>query len=113
MRIGLLLALLGAIALSGCDPNVSNTNVNSNKNANSVFVAPKPIKPNSELYPAFKSCNAYYPLVPGSVAKYVINYSSGLVGNVTSVVDATEENGRKGFVERTQIIDSSGGYQIH
>jgi hypothetical protein len=114
MRTGLLLALLGAIALSsGCDPKASNTNVNSNANANRVFVAPKPLKSNSDFDPAFKSCNDYYPLVPGSVAKYVINYSSGLVGNVTTVVDATEENGRKGFVERTQIVDSSGGYQIN
>jgi hypothetical protein len=61
--------------------------------------------------PNFASCNPYYPLVPGSVAKYILNFSSGMVADATVVVDMEEQNGRKVFVERTQIVDRSGGLQ--
>ena len=116
MRIGFSIILLAAIALSGCDPSNKNGNVNTNGNANSnanrtVFVPPVPLQPGA-FDPNFKPCNEYYPLVPGSVAKYVLNYSSGLVADVRVVVDSSEENGRKGFVERSQIVDKSGGLQI-
>lgn len=113
MRIVFLIILLAAIALSGCDPGNKNGNVNTNANSNqSAFTPPTQLKPNDIPDSNFKPCNEYYPLVPGSVARYVLNYSSGLVANVTVVVDSSEENGRKGFVEKMQIVDTSGGLQI-
>ena len=108
--------LLAALALSGCNSNNnSNSNGNGNGNANanrSDFKTPTAIKPASAVDPNFKSCNPFYPLVPGSTAKYVLVYSSGLVADATVVVDSSEENGRRVFTERTQIIDRSGGLQI-
>lgn len=114
MRIGFLIILLAAIAISGCDPNNKNGNVNTNGNSNrsTVFTPPQPLKPDGVPNPGFKPCNEYYPLVPGSVANYVLTYSSGLVANVTVVVNESEENGRKGFVEKSQIVDQSGGMEI-
>ena len=118
MRISSLSILLGAIALSGC--NGANTNVNSNSsssnaNANSAqnFKPPQPIKPVEAANPNFKPCNSYFPLVPGSIAKYVINYPSGIVGDLIVVVDAAaDEGGRKVFTQRSQLVDRSGGMQI-
>ena len=113
MRIGFLITLLAAIVLSGCTPSSTNSNGNANSNANrTVFTPPGPLVANSRFDPNFKTCNEYYPLVPGSVAKYILTYSSGLVADVTVVVDPSEENGRKGFVERSRIVDKSGGLQI-
>ena len=113
MRIGFSIILLAAIALSGCTPDNKNGNVNTNGNSNqAVFTPPTRLKGIDTYDPNFKSCNEYYPLVPGSVARYVLTYSSGLVADVTVVVDSSEENGRKGFVERMQIIDRTGGLQI-
>ena len=115
MRSGLFIILLTAIALSGCpgNKNINENQNNSNGNANrTAFTPPAPLKPTSTLDPNFKPCNEYYPLIPGSVAKYVMNYSSGIVADATVVVDSSEENGVKGFTERTQIVDRSGGFQI-
>ncbi|MEK6288688.1 MAG: hypothetical protein AABO57_23470 [Acidobacteriota bacterium] len=116
MRISLVIILLGVIALSGC--NGANTNINSNAssnlNANSApnFKPPQPIKPLEAADPNFKACNPYFPLVPGSIAKFVINYSSGIVGDLTVIVDAADEAGRKVFAQRSQLVDRSGGMQI-
>jgi hypothetical protein len=116
MRISSVILLLSAIALSGCDGsnNNVNSNANSNANANRVldFKPPQPIKPLEAADPNFKPCNRYFPLVPGSIAKYVINYSSGITGDLTVIVDAADEGGRKVFTQRSQLIDRSGGMQI-
>lgn len=116
IRLSSSIILLAALALSGCNGNNttnSNGNGNGNVNANrSDFKTPPAIKPASAVDPDFKPCNAFYPLVPGSTAKYVLLYSSGVVADATVVVDSAEENGRKVFTERTQIIDRSGGLQI-
>lgn len=116
MRISSVMILLSAIALGGC--NGANTNVNSNTSSNANagraldFKPPQPIKPLEAPNPNFKPCNPYFPLVPGSIAKYVINYSSGIVGDLTVVVDATDEQGRKVFTQRSQLVDRSGGMEI-
>lgn len=113
MRLILVIVVLAAIGLSGCNGDSSNGNANGNGNANRAdFKPPPPIKPTEVVDPNFKSCNPYFPLVPGSVAKYVINYSSGIVGDLTVVVDAADEDGQKGFTQRSQLIDRSGGMQI-
>lgn len=117
MRIGFLVILLAAVALSGCDPGNKNGNGNMNSNANgnanqTAFILPPALKPDVAPDPNFKSCNEYYPLVPGSVTKYVLNYSSGLVADVTIVVSTSDEDGRKGFIERSRILDRTGGSQI-
>jgi hypothetical protein len=106
--------LLAALAVSGCNGNKnSNGNNNVNVNANrSDFKPPTLVRPSGAVDPNFKSCNPYLPLVPGSSAKYVVVYSSGLVADATVVADSAEENGRKVFTETTQIIDRSGGLQI-
>ncbi len=116
IRSFLGIVLLTGLALSGCSGN-NNTNRNGNGNSNasanrSDFKTPAPIKPAAAVDPNFKSCNPYLPLLPGSTAKYVIVYSSGLVADATVVVDSLEENGRKVFTETTQIVDRSGGLQI-
>lgn len=116
MRLMSTTLLLGAIVLGGCKNGPSNINSNGNGNANNSaalsFKIPEPIKPVNTADPSFKPCNPYFPLVPGSIAKYVINYSSGIVGNLTVVVDAADENGRKVFTQRSQLVDTSGGMQI-
>lgn len=114
MRFSLILVLLAVIILSGCGGTSKNINSNVNTNANNTqnLKPPEPIKPVEAADPNFKPCNPYFPLVPGSVAKYVINYSSGIVADSTVVTDAAEENGRKIFIERSQIVDRSGGMQI-
>jgi hypothetical protein len=114
MRLILVMILLAAVSLSGCNGTNTNVNTNTNSNANKVVVitAPPPIRPEAPPDPAFKPCNPYFPLVPGSVAKYVINYSSGIVGDLVVVVDAADEDGRKVFTQRSQLVDRSGGMQI-
>src|SRR5713101_1210489 len=116
MRLILGIILLAAIVFSGCNgtpPNV-NSNANGNANTNSAtFIKPPPaIKPVDVADPKFKPCNPYFPLVPGSIAKYVINYSSGTVADLTVVVDGADEDRRKVFTQRSQLIDRSGGMQI-
>ncbi|MFY9611666.1 MAG: hypothetical protein WAU45_24020 [Blastocatellia bacterium] len=115
IRSSLGIVLLIGLALSGCNGNKntnSNGNANGNGNSRGDFRPPAPIKPAAAVDPNFKSCNLYFPLLPGSTAKYVIGYSSGLVADATVVVDSSEENGRKVFTETTQIVDRSGGLQI-
>lgn len=114
MRLIALIILLAAIALSGCNGGTTNLNSNGNANANVAqnIKAPQALKPVDAADPNFKTCNPYFPLVPGSIAKYVINYSSGIVGDLTVVVDASDEDGRRIFTQRSQLIDRSGGMQI-
>ena len=114
IKILLAVVLIGAAALTGCNDN-GNKNANisatSNSNRNLDFTPPPPVKPTSTLDPNFKACNPYFPLVPGSQAKYTIVFSSGLVADANVVVDAAEENGRQVFTQTTQIIDKSGGLE--
>lgn len=114
MRLILVIILLTATALSGCNGTPANVNSNGNGNENSAanIKAPTAIKPVDAPDPSFKPCNPYFPLVPGSVAKYVITYSSGIVADLTVVVDAADEDGRKVFTQRSQLVDRSGGMQI-
>jgi hypothetical protein len=113
MRLILVIIILAAVGLSGCNPDSNNGNSNSNANANrTVSKPPGPLKPNEAVDPNFKPCNPYFPLVPGSIAKYVINYSSGIVGDLTIIVDAADEDGKKVFTQRSQLIDRSGGTEI-
>ena len=119
MRFILSTLVLAAIAFSGCNSGASNVNSNANGNSNANanvgaqnFKAPAPIKPVDTPDPNFKPCNMYFPLVPGSIAKYVVNYTSGIVGDLTIVVDAADENGKKVYTQRSQLVDRSGGMQI-
>lgn len=116
MRISSVIILLTAITLSGCNGDNSSVNSNKSSNANAnraqILTPPQPIKPVETADPKFKACNQYFPLVPGSMAKYVINYPTGLVADLTVVVDSGEEGGRKVFNQRSQLIDRSGGMEI-
>jgi hypothetical protein len=105
---------LTAIILGGCNGTNTKVTTNGNDNGNKALdlTPPQPIKPVDTINPNFKTCNPYFPLVPGSIEKYVINYPTGLVGDVTVVVDSGEENGRKIFTQRQQIVDRSGGLEI-
>ena len=112
-----LLVGFAFVVCSGCDKNAGNGNTantgNANTNSNVNFTPPKPLLTPAGFDPKFKACNPYYPLVPGSRRKYTVSYSSGITAEATAVVDNWEENGRKGFKELVQIIDSSGGYKIN
>jgi hypothetical protein len=115
MRTPHVFILLVALALSACQPGNSNNRNAINGNANTaprVVTAFPPLVPGSKIDPNFKVCNIYYSLVPGSRRRYVISYSSGITADAVAVVDPWEENGRKGFKELIQIVDSTGGYQI-
>ncbi len=107
--------MLCALALAGCNGTNTNTNTSATANSNTdstIPVASKdPIKSETPPDPNFKLCNPYLPLAPGSEALYSIIYSSKLTADARVVVDLKEENGQKVFVERTQIIDKSGGYE--
>ncbi|HWP43165.1 MAG TPA: hypothetical protein VNO14_08030 [Blastocatellia bacterium] len=104
-----------SIALTACngDKAKSSEQANSNSAASQsgspAFAPIQPIKPQSPPDPNFVACNPYFPLVPGSLKKYSVVWSSGLVADATVVVDAAEEDGRKVFVETTQIVDKFGG----
>jgi hypothetical protein len=115
MRIVLVMLLFGAFGFSSCDTknaNITrNTNSSSTTNSNLTFVPPTPIKPTQPVEASFKSCNPYFPLVPGSLTRFTLQFASPLVADVTVVVSQVDENGRKVFVEQTQIIDKSGGFQ--
>ncbi|HMG32461.1 MAG TPA: hypothetical protein VKM94_00880 [Blastocatellia bacterium] len=114
MRLSFALALISLIAFSACKPsNTANSNA-ANANAKTVNVEPpKPIAPTTGPEPGFKSCNPYFPLVPGGRLRYLLTYSSGLLADATVVIDRLEENGKKLLLERTQIVDRSGGLQIN
>lgn len=115
MRIFSAVVLLLVLALAGCETGNQNANrpanSNSNQNANSqpIFTPPQELKPTATVDPNFKPCNPYYPLVPGSLTKHVVRYSSGLSADATIIVDAVQEEGKTVFVETLQIIDQSGG----
>jgi hypothetical protein len=113
MRLISVVVIIATLALAGCkDTDTTNGNGNGTANRVSDFKPPPPIKPTQAVDPAFKPCNPYFPLVPGSVAKYVLNYSSGMTADVTVIVDAADEGGRKVFTQQSQIIDRSGGLQF-
>lgn len=117
MRKVFLILLGSALFFSACHNDNSNGNANNNVNRSTAntnaLLAPKiePIKPQSPPDPNFPACNPYFPLKPGTETKYTLQYTSGLVADVTVVVDEAEENGQKVFIERTQIVDKSGGFE--
>lgn len=103
-----------ALILTGCN-ETKNVNSNSGQPAppptpTARIDPPPPLTPTSKFDPSYKACNPYFPLVPGSSAKYAILYSSGLVAEVTWVVDASGD-GQKNYVVSEQIVDSGGGTQ--
>lgn len=114
MRKALFILFLSPLLFSACADDTKNTNTtvsNSNSRTPPLNVNVAPIRNTSSLDPNFKSCNPYFPLKPGTSAKYTLQYSSPLVAEVTVVTDEVEENGQKVFIERTQIVDKSGGYE--
>jgi hypothetical protein len=116
MRINLGVILLVTVILSGCTgagSNGNNSNRTGNANTSGALDVLKPPKPDQAVDANFKSCNPYLPLVPGSLVKYTMSYSSGLIADVQVTVSSAEENGRKVFVEKTYLADRSGGLQIN
>jgi len=121
MRIILAIGVIGLTLLgscSSCGPsgngnNSANTNRSANANDNSApgsiaTPPPEPV-PSSTVDPNFKACNPYYPLIPGSTARYSLSFSTGLQANPFIGVDQTKEGGATVFVQTTQIVDKSGG----
>jgi hypothetical protein len=101
---------LSLVACNGDRSNNSNNALNSNSNPNitAVVTPPDPPKP-GDPDPSYKPCNPYFPLVPGSLARYNLIYSSGLTAAVTTVVESAERDGRRVLIEKEQIVDSGGG----
>lgn len=106
--------LAAALLMSGCEngPTVTrNGNGNGNGNSNvSVFQMPELPRPNTPPDPNFKPCNAYFPLVPGATARYVINYATGLVADMTVAQNKTDDPNV--VIEKITILDRQGGLQI-
>jgi hypothetical protein len=114
MRTFCAFILLGTLISAGCDGTPPSANKNAASPAPANLAQPTaPVKPSSAIEPNYKSCNPYLPLVPGSTTKYVLTYSSGIVADVTMVVDRAERNGQPVFKETTQIVDRSGGMHIN
>jgi hypothetical protein len=116
MRIVIGMALALTFWASSCRPGPNGNSPNrngapSNRNANRVgdVAAPSPLTPDTPVIPGFKASNEYYPLVPGSLAKYDILYASGVSATATVVVDPGQRDGKPVFAERTQIVDQTGG----
>ncbi|HXG91629.1 MAG TPA: hypothetical protein VNN73_04585 [Blastocatellia bacterium] len=108
MRAIPVIIILTAIAVIGCN---TNTNTNGNQNTSRTFSQPVPEapKPKEALDPSFTSCNPYYPLKPGSRTKYTQVTSSGLVSDMTVVVDRGDNNT---FIETSQTVDNRGGSEL-
>jgi hypothetical protein len=113
MRIYLYVVLVAAIATTGCEPDKNTNAVVTNSNRTANVARPEPPKPLEAPDPNFKACNPYYAVVPGSIAKFVVTYSSGLEADATVVVDRIDENGKTLFNERSQLVDRSGGLEIN
>jgi hypothetical protein len=114
MRTQLAAALILALMAACSDPpKQPESTATSNSNRGAGLQPPEPPKPATRPDPSFKSCNEYYPVVPGSTAKYSISYSSGLQADATIVTDQVEENGQTLFKERSLILDQSGGLRIN
>ncbi len=117
MRTTLFILLGSAILFTACRNDNANLNANLNTNRSTgntnALLTPKiePLKSQSTPDPNFSSCNPFFPLKPGAEQKYILQFSSGLVADVTVVVDEAEENGQKVFIEKTQIVDKSGGFE--
>jgi hypothetical protein len=115
MRIFYAMLLLGALFFTACDNQNGNSN-NSNRNTSTAntnssvaMPDPPPVPPLGDPVPGYQSCNPYMPLVPGSQTKFTLQYASPLVADVTVVVSQIDEGGRKVLVEKTHIVDKSGG----
>lgn len=118
LAIGVILMALMA-ACTSCNPpendnSAKNTNANadSNNNQGPIAIATPPVEiaPSQPLDPNFKECNPYYPLIPGSQARYSLLYSTGLQANAIIVVNQTTEGGLTVFEQKMQIVDKSGGH---
>ncbi|HKV39436.1 MAG TPA: hypothetical protein VJX67_09500 [Blastocatellia bacterium] len=85
----------------------SEASSKSNPNPTPRFSPPPELKPSIAADPSFKSCNPYYPLVPGSQAKYAVkNISGDFVNEVTVIVDAISGGkGKPVFTETAQRVD--------
>lgn len=112
-KLAVAFLLLTAMVFGGCSGSDPSPNANSsasgNSNSNVVVTPPTPLKPSVQIDPSFKACNPFYPLVPGSLTKHTIFYSSGLVAEVTTVVEPAENGAGGELVQREQILDTSGG----
>lgn len=110
MRRALIAVALCSLALSACKSEDSPPPAPPTETP-LAFEPPKPLHPKEAADPNFKPCNPYYPLIPGSSLKYTLFYSSGLVADMTVVVDQEMDNGRPVFVETTLTVDKSGGHE--
>jgi hypothetical protein len=98
MRIILVIGIISISLIASCascnSPENGNKSGNTNSNSNpddtraglATATPPPELTPSSTLDPSFKECNPYYPLIPGSEAKYSLVYE-----------------------QKTQIVDKSGG----
>jgi len=124
MRILLSIGVVSLTLLASCascdDSKNGNKpgNVNGNRQSNSnsgsgipELATPRPsLAPSSPLDSSFRSCNPYYPLIPGSQATYSLVYGqTGLQATPNIVVDQITENGVTVYQQTTQIEDTAGG----
>lgn len=113
-KLQVMVLALTVVAVSGCNDNsstTSNTNAGStgNSNTSAVVSPPPPLKPAVRIDPSFKPCNSFYPLIPGSLTKHTIFYSSGLMADVTTVVEPSEDGTKGALIQKEQIVDTTGG----
>ena len=119
MRVILAIGFIGLTVFGSCtscnpssNGNTGNANASGNSNENRAAVIETPLAepvPSSTVDPNFKQCNPYFPLIPGSTARYSLQYPTGLQANPFVGVDQANEGGQTVFLQRIQIVDKSGG----
>jgi len=86
----------------------SNSNSNGSSQIATAKATPSLLPPAGPVDPAFKPCNPYYPLTPGSHMLYTIKRPSGQVGSVVVDVSAANEKGKKVFTEVAKRLSVRG-----
>ncbi|MGH9821730.1 MAG: hypothetical protein ACREDR_00505 [Blastocatellia bacterium] len=121
-RIGILAACAALGLCSSCRGALGNGR-NSRASGQAAATSPSPqliptpgplfsppdLKPVSKVDSAFKPCNPYYPLVPGSVAKYTVRNSGRVTANMEVVVNANDDQRKKTTTEISQQVETDRG----
>ncbi|HYM01093.1 MAG TPA: hypothetical protein VEZ90_19195 [Blastocatellia bacterium] len=101
----------GSMSASSSGPGAAATGAGAQQSPTpKPLFTPPDLKPVEKADPSFKSCNPYYPLVPGSVAKYVIKNTGRVTANTEVVVNAdAEQQKKRESTEISQQVETERG----